>query len=255
MNEPITEQEYQILNWSRKVAVMDKQELSVHFKKLSKTSKKHLLAIPVINSQPKTATFPFTLPLPSSQHQPVQLSPASTSRAESPTRMTTVPTPPILSTPPPNRTRNRRDAFNDSGSEDDEEYRPRIRPRRVTDRPVPAPVIYAEHQKIKELLMTYAPTKRWQRYAEPSSYQRQPAYETAQMRELSNLQEIEVDELITKFYIEIKNSLTLALECESRAAIHHFNVGQKLAILHDRLHNDLPRLKNILKEGLSMDLR
>ena len=37
------------------------------------------------------------------------------------------------------------------------------------------------------------------------------------MIELSNLQEIEVDELITKFYIEIKNSLTLALECESRA--------------------------------------
>ena len=60
---------------------------------------------------------------------------------------------------------------------------------------------------------------------------------------------------VSGFYIEIKNSLTLALECESRAAIHHFNVGQKLAILHDRLHNDLPRLKNILKEGLSMDLR
>lgn len=45
-------------------------------------------------------------------------------------------------------------------------------------------------------------------------------YETVQMIELSNLQEIEVDELITKFYIEIKNSLTLALECESKAAFH-----------------------------------
>jgi hypothetical protein len=177
---------------------MDKQELLNHFKKLSKTARKQLASIPVINSQPKTATFPFTLSLPSSQNQTVQLSPASTSRAESPTRIDTVPSPPILSTPPPNRTtRNRRDAFNDSESEDDEEYRPRIRPRRVTyDRPVPAPVIYVEHQKIKELLMTYAPTKRWQRYADAASYQRQPAYETAQMIELSNLQEVETDEIL-----------------------------------------------------------
>ncbi len=64
-----------------------------------------------------------------------------------------------------------------------------------------------------------------------------------------------MDEVITKFYIEIKNSLTLALECESKAAFHHFNIGQKLAILYDRLQNDIPKLKNILKEGLSMDLR
>ena len=49
--------------------------------------------------------------------------------------------------------------------------------------------------------------------------------------------------------------MILALECESKAAFHHFNIGQKLAILHDRLQNDIPRLKNILKEGLSMDLR
>jgi hypothetical protein len=75
------------------------------------------------------------------------------------------------------------------------------------------------------------------------------------MNELSNLQEFETDELITKLYIEIKNSLSLALECESKAAHHHFNVGQKLAVLHYRLHNDLPRLKNILNEGLSISLR
>ena len=197
MEDTISDQEYQILNWARKMVVMDKHELSTHFKKLSKTSKKHLLAIPVINSQPLTATFPFTLPLPSSQHLN---SPAATET--SPTRMTTIPpSPPILSTPTPNRTtRNKREAFNDSESEDDDEYRPRIRPRRVTDRVAPAAtvVIYAEHQKIKELLMTYAPTKRWQRYAEAASYQRQPAYETAQMIELSNLQEVETDELITK---------------------------------------------------------
>jgi hypothetical protein len=54
------------------------------------------------------------------------------------------------------------------------------------------------------LLTAYAPIKRWQRYAE-KSYQRQPVYETAQMIELSNLQEVENDELITKFYIDIKN--------------------------------------------------
>jgi hypothetical protein len=117
---------------------------------------------------------------------------------------------PVLSTHPNRTTRNRREAFNDSESEEDEEYRPRIRPRRVTGRVAPTTpvVLYAEHQKIKELLTAYAPIKRWKRYTEATSYQRQPVYETVQMIELSNLQEIEVDELITKFYIEIKNSLT-----------------------------------------------
>lgn len=236
----LTEQEYQLLNWARIVARFDKQELSLHFKKISKTAKKQLSSIPVINSQP-----------PSSQHQIEQLSPTIT---ESPTCIDPVP----ILTHVPNRTiRNRREAFNYS---EDEEYQPRVRPRRVIDRAVPtaAVVIYAEHQKIKDFLIAYAPIKKWQRYPETNvtSFQRHAVqYETAQMIELSNLQDIEMDELITKFYIDIKDSLTLALECESRAALHHFNVGLKLAILHDRLQNDIPRLKNILKEGLSMSLR
>jgi hypothetical protein len=168
MDESISELEYQLLNWARKIAVMEKQQLSSHFKKLSKTARKQLGSIPVINSQPKTAIFPFVL---ASQHQQEQLSPVSTSRTESPTRMDTLP--PILSTPTPNTTtRNRREAFNDSENED-EEYQPRSRPRRVTDRVAPAApvVVYAEHQKIKELLTIYAPIKRWQRYAETTSYQ------------------------------------------------------------------------------------
>jgi hypothetical protein len=206
MDDTISEQEYQVLHWARKIAVMNKQELSAHFKKLSKTAKKQLASIPVINSQPKTASFPFVLPLTASGHQNAQLSPASTARNESPTRMDTVP---VLSTPPNRTTRNRREALDISESED-EEYRPRIRPRRVTGRVAPTTlvVLYAEHQKIKELLTAYAPIKRWQRYAEThgtTSYQRQPVYETAQMIELSNLQEVENDELITKFYIDIKN--------------------------------------------------
>jgi hypothetical protein len=179
MDDTISEQAYQVLNWARKIAVMNKQELSAHFKKLSKTAKKQLASLPVINSQPKTASFPFVLFLPASENQNAQLSPASTARNESPTQMDTVP---VLSTPPSRTTRNRREAFNDSENED-EEYQPRIRPRRVTDRvaPVAPVVIYAEHQKIKELLTIYAPIKRWQRYAETTSYQRQPLYETAQM--------------------------------------------------------------------------
>ncbi len=48
---------------------------------------------------------------------------------------------------------------------------------------------------IKRSKNCYAPIKRWQRYAEATSYQRQPV---VQMIELSNLQEIEVDELITQ---------------------------------------------------------
>jgi hypothetical protein len=180
--------------------------------------------LPVINSQPKTASFPFVLFLPASENQNAQLSPASTARNELPTQMDTVP---VLSTPPSRTTRNIREAFNDPENED-EEYQPRIRPRRVTDgvAPVAPVVIYAEHQKIKELLTIYAPIKRWQRYAETTCYQRQLLCETAQMISLSNLQEIEVDELITKFYIDIKNSLTLALECESKAAFITSTLGK-----------------------------
>jgi hypothetical protein len=103
--------------------------------------------------------------LPASENQNAQLSPASTARNESPTQMDTVP---VLST------RNIREAFNDSENED-EEYQPRIRPRRVTNRVAPV-VIYAEHQKIKELLTKYAPIKRWQRYAETSTDLPQYAY-------------------------------------------------------------------------------
>ncbi|KAJ8322726.1 hypothetical protein O5D80_008265 [Batrachochytrium dendrobatidis] len=185
MDDTICEQEYQVFNWARKIAVMNNQEFSAHFKKLSKTAKKQLASIPVINSQPKTASFPFVLSLPASEHQNDRLSPASTARNESPTRMDTVS---VLLTPPNRATRNRRKAFNDSESEEDEEYRPRIRPRRVTGRVAPTTpvVLYAEHQKIKELLTAYAPIKRWQRYAEThgtTSYQRQPVYETAQMIE------------------------------------------------------------------------
>ncbi len=84
MEETLSEKDYQILNWARKIAVMEKQQLSSHFKKLSKTARKQLGSIPVINSQPKTAIFPFVL---ASQHQQEQLSPVSTSRTESPTRM------------------------------------------------------------------------------------------------------------------------------------------------------------------------
>lgn len=83
MDDIIDEQEYQVLNWARKIAVMNKQDLSSHFKKLSKTARKQLASIPFINSQPKTANFPFTLPLPPS-HQIAQLSPASNSRATKP---------------------------------------------------------------------------------------------------------------------------------------------------------------------------
>lgn len=78
MDDTISEQEYQVLHWARNIAVMNKKELSAHFKKLSKTAKKKLASIPVINSQPKTASFPFVLPLTASGHQNAQLSPVST---------------------------------------------------------------------------------------------------------------------------------------------------------------------------------
>jgi hypothetical protein len=45
MDVTIREQEYQVLNWARKIAVMNKQELSD-----PNPAKKQLASIPVINS-------------------------------------------------------------------------------------------------------------------------------------------------------------------------------------------------------------
>ena len=86
MDDTISEQEYQVLNWATEIAEINSQELSTHFKTLSKTAKKQLASTPVINSQPKTASFPFNLFLPSSEHQK-QLSSANTARNELPTWM------------------------------------------------------------------------------------------------------------------------------------------------------------------------
>jgi hypothetical protein len=45
----------------------------------------------------------------------------------------------------------------------------------------------------------------------------------------------ENEELLSKFFIDIKDSLALAYEATANANVHHFNIGQKLAMLEERM--------------------
>jgi hypothetical protein len=96
---------------------------------------------------------------------------------------------------------------------------------------------------------------KWQRYPDARPVG-QPKYETEHYHHYNREYHInELETLISRYFIEIKDSLTLALECESKAAFHHFNVGMKLVILQERLENDVPTLTRALREGLGMSLR
>jgi hypothetical protein len=54
----------------------------------------------------------------------------------------------------------------------------------------------------------------------------QPVYETYLYNYFTT--QSATEELIFKFYVDIKDSLTLAYQSESQASYHHYNVGMKL---------------------------
>jgi hypothetical protein len=62
------------------------------------------------------------------------------------------------------------------------------------------------------------------------------------------------EEMIFRFFIEIKDQLTLAYEAEANANFHHFSVGAKLCMLQERLSNDRLRFERAL-EDLQMNKR
>ena len=154
----------------------------------------------------------------------------------------------------PRRTRRHYEAENS-----DEDYYPPLQTRaraRTVDRAIRASAVpYDEHSKVKIFLSKYAPLMKWQRYPDARPVG-QPKYETEHYHHYNREYHInELETLISRYFIEIKDSLTLALECESKAAFHHFNVGMKLVILQERLENDVPTLTRALREGLGMSLR
>ena len=59
---PISVSGFQLLNWCREMAVMDRRLFHIRFNALSNTSKRQLGTIPGINQQQVTANFPWPAP-------------------------------------------------------------------------------------------------------------------------------------------------------------------------------------------------
>ena len=107
-------------------------------------------------------------------------------------------------------------------------------------------VPYDEHSKVKELLSKYAPLMKWQRSPD-SRPVGQPKYETEHYHLYNREDHInELETLISRYFIEIKDSLTLALECESKASFHHFNIGMKLRLHSLTLCRNVRNVRNKL---------
>ena len=87
------------------------------------------------------------------------------------------------------------------------------------------------HSKVKNLLKLYAPKLKWQRYPDNRLTTQQPYYETQLYQYFNSQSNNDEEEMIYRFFIEIKDSLTLAYEAEANANYHHFSVGAKLCML------------------------
>jgi len=115
--------------------------------------------------------------------------------------------------------RRRRESASDSNSE--ESYEPpttRIRTRSniasITTR-IPA----EDHSKVKQLLQKSAPKLKYQRY--PDQTTTRNVYETDLYNYFTTQSANEEEELIYRFYVDIKDHLTLAYQSEAQASFHH----------------------------------
>ena len=148
--------------------------------------------------------------------------------------------------------RRRRESTSDSNS--DESYEPpttRIRTRSniaaITTR-IPA----EDHSKVKQLLQKYAPKLKYQRY--PDQNTTRNVYETDLYNYFTTQSANEEEELIYRFYVDIKDHLTLAYQSEAQASFYHYLVGMKLCLLQERLSGDITRFQRALTD-IQMDRR
>ena len=148
-----------------------------------------------------------------------------------------------------NRQQARRRRHSNSESSEDSYHPPTTRQRTISNNNPPqvAQVPAEDHSKVKQLLKRYAPRLKWQRHSDQRPTL-QPAYETEMYRYFTTQSATEEEELIFKFYVDIKDSLTLAYQAESQASYHHYNVGMKLCLLQERLSRDLPRFERALTD-------
>jgi hypothetical protein len=103
-----------------------------------------------------------------------------------------------------------------------------------------------DHSKVKQLLQKYAPKLKYQRY--PDQTTTRNVYETDLYNYFTTQSANEEEELIYRFYVDIKDYLTLAYQSEAHASFYHYMVGMKLCLLQERLSGDITRFKRALTD-------
>ena len=100
---------------------------------------------------------------------------------------------------------------------------------------------------MKQLLQKYAPTRKYERYPDQTVTTRN-VYETDLYNYFTTQSANEEEELIYRFYVDIKDNLTLAYQSEAQASFHHYMVGLKLCLLQERLSGDITRFERALTD-------
>ena len=245
MSVEIPNDAFKILNWCRMITTMSREDYCQYFEDLSTTYKRKLPSISVINTLPEIAVYPWN----NNNDDPVR-SPVSPH-----------PTPPLTQAVPNIQTESDRNARQRSDTrtvhQNTANVIPQARQRSNDDTDFVAPVTrnvrarlqVDDYTKVKEFLKKYGPVLKWHNQLTG------PRFETESYHIYNNNLHDENEELLSQFFIDIKRNLMLAMNSEVSSSIHHYNVGQKLSLLHDRIGENIPRLTGILKEGLNMSLR
>jgi len=233
---------------------MKEERFEAEYNALTISEKRQLSLVGQVKQMPKTCHFPW-LPVGYTLiSSPIQ-NPMPTpliANAVLPNLILDIATDPIIPDPPilaneaetnVRPQRRRRDSV-----ESEESYRTAANRRQMR------PLAAIDYSKIKNLLKLYAPKLKWQRYPDNRMTTQQPDYETQLYHYFNTQSNNEEEEMIYRFFIEIKHQLTLAYEAESNANFHHFSVGAKLCMLRERLSNDRLRFERALND-LQMDKR
>ena len=256
----LTNEAKQLLNWARKAALLNEEEFTKEYNEFSATARKQIASFPLINSMARVCTFPWIPSITRNLPNYTVLPPITPPLTEAlPVLPVPSPSPqsvsPIVAANRPvvnadnNRQQTRRRRLSTSDSSEDSYHPPTTRMRTISNNnPPPVAQVQAEnHSKAKQVLRRYAPKLKWQRHSDQRPTI-QPVYETEMYNYFKTQSATEEEELIFKFYVDIKDSLTLAYQSESQASYHHYIVGLKLCLLQERLSGDITRFERALTD-------
>ena len=248
-----------LMGYCRSVALMSKEEFSLHYGAFSMAEKRTLNTIPAVHSKPPHIEFPWH---PTGHTANTQTQERSPPLAHAVPDILPAPDVPAedqdeAAAPNTNGNRRRRRATEaDSGSDDSYEapVNPPRRQRvlgRATAQATTEAAPVDEIEKVQNLLRSYGSKLKYQRFEDDRPVT-QPSFETQRYRTLVAVQETEEQELVAKLVLSVKENLALAFESSVRAVHHHYVAAEKLVMLQERL--DKPEFLRILEE-LSMSKR